>query len=66
MESALVKASDWSGVITAMTDQLSVATVVEVLAVVVGGGIGLVFLWWGVRKAAGALLAAFKSGRFKL
>lgn len=61
-----VTASDWSSVITAMTSQISVSTVVGVLATLVTAGIGLVFMWWGVRKAASSLMAAFRRGRMKL
>ena len=43
----VVTASDWASVITAMTSQISVTTVVGVLAPLVTAGIGLVFLWWG-------------------
>lgn len=64
--SAAVTASDWSSVITAMTSQISVSTVVGVLATLVTAGIGLVFMWWGVRKAASSLMAAFRRGRMKL
>ena len=60
---AVVTSADWSKVIEALTAQIGVSTVVEVLATVVTAGIGLVFMWWGVRKAARALMAAFRSGR---
>ena len=45
--SKVVTASDWASVITAMTSQISVSTVVGVLATLVTAGIGLVFLWSG-------------------
>ena len=45
--SKVVTASDWASVISAMTSQISVSTVVGVLATLVTAGIGLVFLWWG-------------------
>ncbi|WP_199536236.1 hypothetical protein [Roseburia sp. OF03-24] len=48
-----------------MTGQISVSTVVGVLASVVGAGIGLVFMWWGVRKLARTLMAAFRSGKLR-
>lgn len=57
---------DWASVISAMTAQISVSSIVGVLASVVTAGIGLVFLWWGVRKAARALMAAFKKGRMSI
>ena len=62
----VVTASDWASVITAMTSQISVSTVVSVLATLVTAGIGLVFLWWGVRKAVGSLMGSFRSGRIRL
>lgn len=62
----VVTASDWESVITAMTSQISVSSVVGVLATLVTAGIGLVFLWWGVRKAVGSLMGSFRSGRIRL
>lgn len=64
--SSVVSASDWAAVISAMTSQISVSTVVGVLATLVTAGIGLVFLWWGVRKAVGSLMGSFRSGRIRL
>lgn len=63
---SVVSASDWASVISAMTSQISVTTVVGVLATLVTAGIGLVFLWWGVRKAVGSLMGSFRSGRIRL
>lgn len=62
----VVTASDWASVISAMTSQISVSTVVGVLATLVTAGVGLVFLWWGVRKAVGSLMGSFRSGRIRL
>lgn len=64
--SGVITASDWASVITAMTSQISVSTVVGVLATLVAAGIGLVFMWWGVRKAVGSLMGSFRSGRIRL
>lgn len=64
--SAVVTASDWASIITAITGQISVSTVVSAVATMVGAGIGLVFMWWGVRKAARTLLAAFRKGRVSI
>lgn len=64
--STAVTAADWSTVISAVTDQISVSTVVGVLATLVAAGIGLVFMWWGVRKALRSLMSAFRSGKMKL
>lgn len=64
--STVVTANDWASVISAMTSQISVSTVVATLATLVAAGIGLVFLWWGVRKAVGSLMGSFRSGRIRL
>ena len=66
MLAAAVTAADWSEVITAMTSQISVETIVGVLATLVTAGIGLVFMWWGVRKAASSLMAAFRKGKMSI
>lgn len=58
--------TDFQSVITAMSAQLSVSTVVGVLAAITPVVIGLVFMWWGVRKGSKVLMRAFKSGKFKL
>ena len=61
-----VTASDWASVISAMTAQISVGTIVAVLATIVGACIGIVFMWWGVRKAVRALMAAFRKGKISV
>ncbi len=60
---AVVTAADWQAVITAITSQISVSTIVATLAVFVGAVIGIVFMWWGVRKAVRTLMAAFRKGK---
>lgn len=62
----VVTAADWQSVITALTNQISVSTVVATLGVTVGACVGLVFMWWGLRKGVGALMAAFKKGKVSL
>lgn len=63
--SSAVSATDWAPIIESITSQISVQTVVATVATVVAGGIGLVFMWWGVRKAARTLMNAFRSGKLK-
>lgn len=57
-----ITSSSFSGVITAITGQISVSTVAEVLTYAVGVAIALVFFWWGVRKATKVLMGAFRGG----
>lgn len=64
--SAIVSSADWASVVSALTDQISVSTVVGVLATVAAACVGLAFMWWGVRKALGALMSAFKNGKVSL
>ncbi len=56
----------WSSVLGALTSQISVSTIVAVLASVVGAAIGMVFMWWGVRKLARTLMAAFRKGKLSV
>ena len=61
-----VTAADWASVISAMTAQISVATIVGVMATIVAACIGIVFMWWGVRKAVRALMAAFRNRKISV
>ena len=64
MEGAtVVTSADWSSVITALTNQISVSSIVGVLATVVAACVGFAFMWWGLRKAIKALMSAFKKGK---
>lgn len=62
----VVSPADWASVMTALTGQVSVSTIVGTLATLVTAGIGLVFMWWGVRKALRSLMAAFRKGKMSL
>ena len=61
-----VSPADWASVLSAMTSQISVSTVVAVLASTTGAAIGLVFMWWGVRKLARVLMSAFRRGKLSV
>lgn len=61
--STVVSSTDWASVISALTAQLSVSTVVGVMATIAASTVGFGFLYWGVRKAVRALMGAFKKGR---
>lgn len=64
--STVLTSGAFESVIAALQAQISVTTMVEILAYVAGISIGLVFVWWGVRKASRSLMAAFKKGKLKL
>lgn len=61
-----ISSTDFNGVLEALQAQISVATVVEVLVVLVGATVGLAFMWWGVRKLTAALMKAFKKGKVSI
>lgn len=61
-----ITSSSFSGIITAITSQISVSTVAEVLTYAAGIAIALVFFWWGVRKALRVLMSAFRKGRMSV
>lgn len=58
-----VSSTDIASVLTALQKQISVASVVEIIAYVIGAGIGLVFMWWAARKLIRTFMGAFRSGR---
>lgn len=60
---SVVGPSDYASILTAMTAQVSVSTIVGVLAAAVTASIGLVFLWWGVRKLMATFFSAFRKGK---
>lgn len=49
-----------------MAEQLNFTTILAVLGVVIGAALAMVLGWWAIRKIAGALMKAFKSGKFKI
>lgn len=55
--------SDLASVLSAITDQISVTTVIAVVAGAIGAAIGLVFMWWGVRKLIRVIMSAFRKGK---
>lgn len=63
MDTTAISSSSFTSVLNAVTSQISVSTVVEVLAVGVGAAVGLVFMWWGVRKLIRVLMSAFRKGK---
>lgn len=42
------------------------STVVGVLGVAAAAAVGLVFMWWGGRKAVRMLMAAFTKGKLSI
>lgn len=66
METGVIAVADFQSVLTALTGQISVSSVVGVLAAAAGAAVGLAFMWWGARKLVRVLMAAFKKGKVSL
>lgn len=62
----VITSADFTSVLTNLQAQISVSTIVEVLAVLATATVGLAFMWWGVRKLTGALMTAFRKGKISL
>ncbi len=58
-----ISSKDIASILTALQAQISVASVVEIIAYVLAAGIGLVFMWWAARKLLKTFMGAFRSGR---
>lgn len=58
--------NDFKSVVEKFKEQISVASVVQVLVVGATAVVGLVFMWWGVRKLSAALFKAFRKGKVSI
>lgn len=65
-EGTVIAPTDFQPVLDAMTAQVSVSTIVTVVAAGVTASIGLVFMWWGVRKVGRAIMGAFRKGKLSI
>lgn len=62
----MITSANFSSVIDAVTNQISVSTIVEILTYAAPIAIGMVFAWWAIRKVARIIMAAFRKGRISL
>lgn len=65
-EVSTVSTTDFQSILDTLQGQISVSSIVGVLAVAAGAAVGLAFMWWGVRKLVRVLMAAFKKGKVSL
>lgn len=61
--SSIVTSSAFSEVVSAITGQISVSTIMGVLASAVPIAAGMVFAWWGLRKVTRIIMGAFRKGK---
>lgn len=62
-EASTVGVSDFQSIITALTTQVNVTTIVAVIAAVVAITVGIAFMWWGARYASKKIMASIKKGK---
>lgn len=62
----IVNSSALNQLLTNMATNISTTKVANLLAIGAGIAIGLVFLWWGVRKVTSMLMAAFRNGKMSI
>lgn len=65
-EPVSVSYNDFETIITNLQGQISVSTIVGILATLASVCVGLVFLWWAVRKVVSALMSAFRNGKLSI
>ena len=61
--SEVVTMDTFKPVLDAVSNQISVANVVTVVAGIVGLSIGGVFMWWGLRKGYRAIIKSTTKGK---
>ena len=52
-----------TSVFTNVTGAINIQSVLSVLGIVVAAAIGLVLMWWGIRKVIRVIMSAFKKGK---
>ena len=62
----VVTAADWAPILTPLTAQITPTSIVAALATFIATGIGLVFMWWGVRKLVRTVMSAFRKGKLSV
>lgn len=57
--------TDYQSVITHITDTMNTSSITTVLSYALPIAVGMVFLWWAVRKVAGIVKRAFMRGKLR-
>lgn len=54
------------GVFTDVTGTINIASIVSMLGIAVGACVGLVLMWFGLRKVIRIIMAAFRKGKISV
>lgn len=63
LDATAVGWSDFSSVLSGLTGQISAATILAVVAGVIGATVGIGFAWFGARYVVRKLMGALKGGK---
>lgn len=55
--------TELSTIIATVTDTLNVSSIVGMIAAMITACIGIVFMWWGIRKGIKVIMSAVRKGR---
>lgn len=61
-----VSTTDISGIMSSVTSQFSVSNITTFIAYIITACVGLVFLWWAIRKAWRSITAAAMRGKARI
>lgn len=61
--SSTIGYEDFSSIITALSGQISVSTIVAVIGAIIGITVAIGFAWWGARYGTRKLMGALKGGK---
>lgn len=61
--SSTIGYSDFQAIISALSGQISVTTIVAVIAAIIGITVAIGFAWWGARYGTRKLMGALKGGK---
>lgn len=56
----------WLPIVTPMTAQVNTTTIIGAIASVIVAVMGLVFMWWGLRKVVRMIMSAFRKGHISV
>lgn len=63
---AIVDSTQLNTILTNIATNISIVKVANMLASAAGVCVGLVFLWWAVRKVTSMLMSAFRKGKLSI
>lgn len=69
MENAVttvVNAETLQPILDAIQSQISIGNIIGIIGIVLGAGLGFVFMWWGVRKLISVIMKSALKGKATL